>query len=81
MSALIGSSQVKQLDTVTMGAEDFSFIKERYPGVFVRIGCRTEGAEFTPIHSGRFCVDRKALITGMLTLCGIAAEFFGMETE
>lgn len=81
MSALIGSNRVKQLDTVTMGAEDFSFIKEKYPGIFIRIGCRTEGAEFTPIHSGRFRVDRKALFTGMVTLCAIAAEFFGIETE
>lgn len=81
MSTLLGSTKVKQLDTVTMGAEDFAFIKERYPGVFIRIGCRTEGAEFTPIHSGRFHVDRKALFTGMVTLCGIAAEFFGIETE
>lgn len=78
-SGLIGGSRIRQSDTVTMGAEDFAYIKEGRPGVFVRIGCRTEGAEFTPIHSGRFRVDRKALLTGMITMCGIAAEFFGME--
>lgn len=80
LAGLIGRDRIKQSDTVTMGAEDFAFIKERYPGIFVRIGCRTEGAEFTPIHSGRFRVDRKALLTGMLVMCGIAAEFFGMGT-
>ena len=79
MSFLLGHGQVKKTDTVTMGAEDFAFIKERYPGVFVRIGCRTEGAAFTPIHSGRFQVDRKALLTGMITMCAIAADFFEMK--
>lgn len=79
MSILIGSNQVKHLDTVTMGAEDFAFIKEKYPGIFIRIGCRTEGAEFTPIHSGRFRIDRKALFTGMVTMCAIAADFFKMD--
>lgn len=81
LSNLIGTGQIRKTDTVTMGAEDFAFIKEHYPGIFVRIGCRTEGAEFTPIHSGRFRVDRKALDTGMTVLCAIAAEFFKIETE
>lgn len=81
LASLLGKEKIKHEDTVTMGAEDFAFIKERYPGIFIRIGCRTEGAEFTPIHSGRFRVDRKALLTGMITMSGVAAEFFGMGTE
>ncbi|WP_333646498.1 M20 metallopeptidase family protein [Lacrimispora sp.] len=79
MEKLIGEEHVKMLDIVTMGAEDFAFIKDRYPGVFVRIGCRTPGKEFTPIHSSRFTVDRKALTTGMQTLCGIALDFLGIK--
>ncbi|MEY8354505.1 M20 family metallopeptidase [Lachnospiraceae bacterium 54-53] len=78
---LLGEDHVKMLDVVTMGAEDFAFIKDRYPGVFVRIGCRSEGKEFTPIHSSSFTVDRKALSTGMLTLSGIALDFFEIGEE
>ncbi|MFT4107081.1 MAG: M20 family metallopeptidase [Lacrimispora sp.] len=79
MEKLLGEEHVKMLDIVTMGAEDFAFIKDRYPGVFVRIGCRTPGKEFTPIHSSRFTVDRKALTTGIQTLSGIALDFFGIK--
>ena len=79
MEKLLGEEHVKMLDIVTMGAEDFAFIKDRYPGVFVRIGCRTPGKEFTPIHSSKFTVDRKALTTGMQTLCAIALDFFGIK--
>lgn len=77
----LGEDHVKMLDIVTMGAEDFAFIKDRYPGVFVRIGCRSEGKDFTPIHSSRFTVDRKALSAGMKTLCGIALDFFEIGEE
>ncbi|WP_349671877.1 M20 family metallopeptidase [Lacrimispora sp.] len=78
---LLGEDHVKMLDIVTMGAEDFAFIKDRYPGVFVRIGCRSEGKEFTPIHSSRFTVDRKALSVGIKTMCGIALDFFEIEKD
>lgn len=78
---LLGEDHVKVLDVVTMGAEDFAFIKDRYPGVFVRIGCRSEGREFTPIHSGRFFVDPKALPAGIKTLSGIALDFFEIGDE
>lgn len=75
LSSILGEGSIKQLKIATMGAEDFAYIKERYPGIFIRIGCRTQGKEFTPIHSGRFIVDRKALTTGMLTMAGMALNF------
>ena len=78
---LLGEDHVKMLDIATMGAEDFAFIKDRYPGVFVRIGCRSEGKEFTPIHSSKFTVDRKALSVGIKTMCGIALDFFEIEKD
>ncbi len=77
----LGEDHVKMLDIVTMGAEDFAFIKDRYPGVFVRIGCRSEGKEFTPIHSSKFTVDPKSLPVGIKTLCGIALDFFEIEGD
>lgn len=81
MAAVLGADKIKTIDVATMGAEDFAFIKERYPGVFVRIGCRVAGQPFTPIHSSKFIVDRAALITGMLTLGGITLDFFGVDKD
>lgn len=75
LTPLLGAENIKQLKIATMGAEDFAYIKERYPGIFIRVGCRTQGKDFTPIHSGRFTVDRKALTTGMLTMAGMAINF------
>lgn len=75
LAPVLGAENLKQLKIATMGAEDFAYIKERYPGIFIRIGCRTQGKAFTPIHSGRFTVDRKALTTGMLTMAGMALDF------
>ena len=75
LAPVLGAENIKQLKIATMGAEDFAYIKERYPGIFIRIGCRTQGKAFTPIHSGRFTVDRKALTSGMLTMAGMALDF------
>ena len=76
LRAILGEKHIRQLDCVTMGAEDFAYIRAQYPGIFVRIGCRTPGQDFTPIHSSAFRVDRRALQTGMLTLTAIAKDFF-----
>lgn len=81
MGKILGEKHVQMLDIVTMGSEDFAYIMDKYPGVFVRIGCRSNGKEFTPIHSSKFIVDRKALTTGVLTLSGIALDFFGSSQD
>jgi len=79
LAPLLGAAAVKPRRIATMGAEDFAYIKERYPGIFIRVGCRTQGRPFTPIHSGRFTVDRRALTAGMLTLGGLALDFCSAE--
>ncbi len=81
LSPLLGAGAVRQLRIATMGAEDFAYIKERYPGIFIRVGCRTQGKAFTPIHSGRFSVDRRALKAGMLTMGGLALDFCSAEVS
>lgn len=81
LAPLLGADAVKPRRIATMGAEDFAYIKERYPGIFIRVGCRTQGQPFTPIHSGRFTVDRGALTAGMLTMGGLALDFCGTEVS
>ncbi|MDR3258654.1 MAG: amidohydrolase [Fusobacteriaceae bacterium] len=78
MSQILGKEHVKDLTVPAMGSEDFSYIKDKYPGVFVRIGCRSEGEEFTPSHNSKFVVDQKALTTGILTFSGVVLDFLGI---
>jgi amidohydrolase len=75
MSQILGKEHVKDLAVPAMGSEDFSYIKDKYPGIFVRIGCRRDGEEFTPSHNNKFIVDQKALATGILTFSGIVLDF------
>ena len=81
MKKVLGEKHVHMLDTVAMGSEDFAYIMDKYPGIFVRIGCRSRGKEFAPTHSSKFTVDRQALATGVLTLSGIALDFFGSSED
>lgn len=49
-----------------MGAEDFAYFAQRWPGVLVRIGCREPGREFVHgLHSPWFDFDESALDAGV----------------
>ena len=76
---LLGPENVVELAVPSMGAEDFAYVKAKAPGVFVRLGARTPGGPYGSLHSPGFYCDRKALSTGILTLAGIALDFFGAE--
>lgn len=78
---LLGAENVIELAAPSMGAEDFAFVKAKAPGVFVRFGSRTEGGPYGGLHSPFFYCDRKAITTGILTLSGIALDFFGADYE
>ena len=76
---LLGENGVVMMPHPSMGAEDFAFVKEKFPGVFIRLGGRTPGGPYGSMHSPTFYSDPKALPTGMLTLAGMALDFFGAE--
>ena len=80
-SKLLGHENVIELEHPSMGAEDFAFVMQKAPGVFVRFGSRSEGGPYGGLHSPHFYCDRKALTTGILTLAGIALDFFGIDFE
>ncbi len=73
---VVGEENVVMLPEPGMGGEDFAFIKERCPGVFVRIGCRTVGGPFGQSHSPNFYCDPLSLKNGIAMLCGIALDYF-----
>lgn len=76
---MLGEDGVVMMPYAAMGGEDFSFIKEKKPGIFVRLGSRTPGGPYGSAHCSTFYSDPKCLPTGMLTIIGIAADYFGSE--
>ncbi|MBV8197963.1 MAG: M20/M25/M40 family metallo-hydrolase, partial [Candidatus Eremiobacteraeota bacterium] len=53
----------------TMGGEDFAYFAQHTPGVLIRLGVRSDGAEsFHPGHSPLFRIDEAALKYGVETL-------------
>lgn len=76
---MLGEENVVIMPHAAMGAEDFSFIKEKKPGIFIRLGSRTPGGAYGSAHSSTFYSDPKCLPTGMLTIIGLAADYFGFD--
>ena len=63
----------------SMGGDDFAFIKENKPGVFIRLGSRTPGGKYGSAHSSTFYSDPESIPTGMLTIVGLVADYLGFE--
>ncbi len=76
---LLGEQNVINLSTPAMGGEDFAFLKENKPGVFIRLGARTPGKEYGATHSPYYYTDEKAIVVGVKTMVGVALDFFNEE--
>lgn len=58
----------------SMGGEDFAFMLQKAPGVFWRLGARTEGAPRTNAHSPHFMVDEAAFAYGVAITSALALD-------
>ncbi|MGC1271870.1 MAG: M20 family metallopeptidase [Croceibacterium sp.] len=61
-----------------MGAEDYSYVLEKVPGMMAFLGVAAEGADWSQccgIHSSRMLVDEGALPRGAAFLAGCAVRF------
>jgi len=59
-----------------MGGEDFSFVLERVPGAFLRLGTRNRAWESPkPAHSRYYMLDEDALPIGAAALAAIALNY------
>ena len=76
---VLGEENTKIMPYAAMGAEDFAFIKEKKPGIFVRLGARTPGGPYGSAHSPTFYCDNACIPVGMLTIIGLAADYLGFE--
>lgn len=77
MSSKIKSSLInyKELDTPSMGVEDFAYYAERVPSLYYRLGCRNESKGIiNPAHGSYFDIDEECLIYGAATQAMMAIE-------
>ena len=59
----------------SVGNEDFSWLLERVPGAYARLGVRPPGApRWADLHAGRFDVDESAIGVGVRLLVNTALE-------
>jgi len=59
----------------SVGNEDFSWLLERVPGAYARLGVRTPGTpQAVDLHAGRFDVDEAAIAVGVRLLVHTAVE-------
>lgn len=68
----IPEENIRILPEPSMGGEDFSFMLQKAPGVFWRLGARTKGAERTNAHSPHFMVDENAFKYGTAIASALA---------
>ena len=74
----LASGEFMHMPTPVMGAEDFSYVLEKVPGMMAFLGVAGEGADLAHccgIHSTRMVVDESVLPRGTAFLAGCATQF------
>ena len=61
---LVGADNVMKMDHPSMGAEDFAYYLQRFPGCYVRFGARISECAYVPLHSPAFDIDEGVLAVG-----------------
>jgi hippurate hydrolase len=82
-NCVVGSENVRELETANMGGEDFSQYIQKVPGCYVRFGARLAGRENYPAHSSKFDFDEDALGVGAAyfhAIAKLAGEQLGKAT-
>lgn len=78
VATALPDGQFVTLAAPIMGAEDFSYVLEKVPGMMAFLGVAEEGADWRQccaIHSSRMMVDESVLPRGAAFLAGCAARF------
>ncbi|CAK7020662.1 MAG: N-acetylcysteine deacetylase [Desulfovibrio sp.] len=70
----VPEERIHHIAEPSMGGEDFAFMLQKAPGVFWRLGVRTEGAERTNAHSPYFMIDESAFKYGVAIASALAVE-------
>jgi len=75
---LFGDASWLTMPSPIMGAEDFSYVLQKVPGVMVMLGATPEGGDFQTccgLHSNRMVLDESAMARGVAMHCAYAEAF------
>jgi hippurate hydrolase len=77
---LMGPSSHIQMPSPAMGAEDFSYLLQRWPGAMVFLGLRDPAVEKpAPCHSNRMMINEEGMVAGMALHAAVALRFLAGE--
>lgn len=69
---VVGDDHIDEIARPSMGAEDFSYFLQTTPGAMLRLGCASQRAGGSPLHSSTFDIDEEALRIGAKILARTA---------
>jgi amidohydrolase len=69
----VGPERTAEL-SLTMGAEDFSFMLRARPGCFFFLGSQSDARTAVPHHNARFAIDEACLPTGVRMMVALALD-------
>jgi hippurate hydrolase len=77
---LMGPSSHIAMPSPAMGAEDFSYLLQRWPGAMVFLGLRDPAVEKpAPCHSNRMMINEEGMVAGMALHAAVALRFLAGE--
>jgi hippurate hydrolase len=77
---LMGPSSHIPMPSPAMGAEDFSYLLQRWPGAMVFLGLRDPAVEKpAPCHSNRMMINEEGMVAGMALHAAVALRFLAGE--
>jgi amidohydrolase len=80
--ALRGPDGFRELANPIMGAEDFSYVLQRYPGAMAMVGVAppgTDAASAPPCHSNHMCLHEDSMAVGVAMHAAVALRFLGTD--
>jgi amidohydrolase len=77
---LFGKRSVVEIDTPSMGGEDFAYFVAKVPGMMFRLGTGNKQLGFTyPWHHPKFDIDEKGLWVGAAVMAGAGMRLLNGE--
>jgi amidohydrolase len=83
LQRVAGNDKVLLVPKIT-GAEDFSFLAQKAPGLFIFLGGSAPGTDLSKVaynHSPRFQIDESALKLGVRTMTQLTLDYMEMNEK
>lgn len=78
---LLGPGGYREINSPMMGAEDFSYFLQRWPGAMFFLGVKPEDpALAAPCHSNRMLLNEDGMVFGAALHAQVALDFLGAES-